>query len=78
MLHRTYVLSSIAEAFNLECDKLRSIFFINFIRLSYHKITNIQKKTHITIELGNAAQKGRYGRKTHGRYRPDEKKNAKI
>ena len=32
----------------------------------------------ITIELRNAAQKGRYEWETHARYRPDEKKNAKI
>ena len=34
---------------------------------------NVKKKrVQITIELGNAAQKGRYERETHARYRPDE------
>ena len=35
------------------------------------------KKKQITKELGNAAQKGRYERETHTRYRPDEKKKCK-
>lgn len=34
MLHRTYALSSTAEAFNSECDKLRSIFS----RLDYPRV----------------------------------------
>ena len=34
-------------------------------------------KKQITIEVGNAAQKGRYERETHAGYRPGEKKNAK-
>ena len=35
-----------------------------------------KKKTNkqITIELGTAAQKGRYQRETHARYHPDGKK----
>ena len=37
-----------------------------------------KKNKKITTELGNAAQKSRYERETHARYRPDEKKNAKI
>lgn len=32
-------------------------------------------KKQIAIEFGNAAQKGRYKRETHARYRPDEKVN---
>ena len=51
-----------------------SSFSLNFVRLSYHKITNMQKnkqtnkrKKQVTIELGNAAQKGRYERETHAR-----------
>ena len=38
----------------------------------------MQKKKQITIELGNAAQKGRYEQETHVRYRPGEKRNGKI
>ena len=62
------------------CEYLVFLFlFFHFIRLSYHKITNmLRKKKQIKIELGNAAQKGRYERETHARYRLDEEKNAKI
>ena len=38
----------------------------------------LRKEKQIKIEWGNAAQKGRYERETHARYRPDEEKNAKI
>ena len=50
--------------------KRLEIFFLNFIRLSYHKITNMPKKNKITIELGNAAQKDRYERETHEKVPP--------
>ena len=58
-------------------DQLKCIFLINFIRLSFHKITNMQKK-QIPIESGNAAQKGRYERETHVRYCLDDKKSKNI
>ena len=48
------------------CNFFFFFFLINLIRLSYHKNYKYAKKKtknktkQITIELGNAAQKGRY------------------
>ena len=62
--------------------RLKTLKKKNFIRLSYHKITNNPpqktKNKQITIESGNAAQKGRYERETHARYCPVEKKCKNI
>ena len=59
-----------------------NFLFILFILLTLLGLVTIKlqicKKKQIMIELGNAAQKGRYERETHARYCPDEKQNAKM
>ena len=50
--------------------------FLTLLGLVAIKLQMCKKK--VTIEFGDAAQKGRYERETHTRYRPDGKKNAKI
>ena len=47
------------------------------IKLQICKKKKTKTKNQITIESGNAAQKGRYEWETHARYHPDGKKNAK-